>query len=152
MQTQADKRRPLLEASGLGRRAPSTEKWLLRDITLRVDPGARLAIVGPSGSGKSLLLRALALLDPVDEGAITWRGEPAGSKGVPDYRRHVMYLHQQPALFEGDVEENLKQPFALNIHSGSRFEKKIVVELMSSVGRTPDFVRKRVNELSGGER
>src|SRR5215203_5363184 len=70
-QTQPDTQQRLLEASRIGRRAPSTQKWLLRDIRLHVDAGARLAIAGPSGSGKSLLLRALALLDPLDEGAIT---------------------------------------------------------------------------------
>jgi putative ABC transport system ATP-binding protein len=150
--TQADQPRPLLEASRVGRRAPATDKWLLRDVILRVDVGARVAVVGASGSGKSLLLRALALLDPLDEGAITWRGAPAGARGVPDYRRQVMYLHQQPALFEGDVEENLKQPFALRIHAGARFEKQIVADLLHRVGRSPDFLRKRVNELSGGER
>jgi putative ABC transport system ATP-binding protein len=144
--------RPRLEASHIGRRAPFTQKWLLRDISLHVEAGARLAVVGPSGSGKSLLLRALALLDPLDEGAITWRGAPAGSQGVPDYRRQVMYLPQQPALFEGNVEENLKQPFALKIHAGSPFKQDIVVDLIRSVGRSPDFLRKHVNELSGGER
>jgi len=55
-------------------------------------------------------------------------------------------------LFEGDVEENLKQPFALQIHAGTRFDKEIVGHLMHRVGRSPDFLRKRVNELSGGER
>jgi putative ABC transport system ATP-binding protein len=150
--TQTATQRPLLEASRVGRRAAATDKWLLRDITLQVNGGDRLAIVGPSGSGKSLLLRALALLDPLDEGAITWRGAPAGSRGVPDYRRQVMYLHQQPALFEGDVEENLKQPFVLKIHAETRFNKDHVVELLTGVGRKPEFLQKRVTELSGGER
>jgi putative ABC transport system ATP-binding protein len=146
------RKRRLLEASHVGRRAPDRQKWLLREISLQIDAGARLAIVGPSGSGKSLLLRALALLDPLDEGAITWQGAPAGSKGVPDYRRQVMYLPQQPALFEGDVEENLKQPFALKIHAAARYEKQRVLEFLGDVGRPPDFLQKRVNELSGGER
>jgi putative ABC transport system ATP-binding protein len=63
-----------------------------------------------------------------------------------------MYLHQQPALFEGDVEENLRQPFALKIHTQARFEKKVVADLLGSIGRPPEFLRKSVAELSGGER
>jgi putative ABC transport system ATP-binding protein len=63
-----------------------------------------------------------------------------------------MYLHQQPALFEGDVEENLRQPFALKIHAKARFENKFVADILGSIGRPPEFLRKSVGELSGGER
>jgi putative ABC transport system ATP-binding protein len=149
----ADKTKaPFLDADKIGRRAPSADKWLLRDVSVRVDPGARVAIVGPSGSGKSLLLRALALLDPIDQGSIRWRGSPADSEGMPAYRRQVMYLHQQPAIFEGNVEENLRQPFALRVHAQARFEKDFVTGLLGTVGRPPDFLRKSSTELSGGER
>jgi len=144
--------RSLLEADKISRRAPGSEKWLLRGVTVRVKPGARMAIVGASGSGKSLLLRALALLDPIDEGSIRWRGAPAGSQGIPAYRRQVMYLHQQPALFEGGIEDNLRQPFALAIHAQARFEGEFVNRLLESIGRPPEFLRKSVAELSGGER
>src|SRR5690348_10822186 len=98
-----DHKNPLVDAHQIGRRVPGTDKWLLRDVNLRLCPGTRLGIVGPSGSGKSLLLRALALLDPLDEGSIHWRGAPAGEKGIAHYRRQVMYLHQRPTLFEGNV-------------------------------------------------
>ena len=145
-------KKALVEANQIGRRAPSGEKWLLRDVTVRVNAGVRLAIVGPSGSGKSLLLRALALLDPIDHGSIRWRGAPADSQGIPAYRRRVMYLHQQPTLFEGDVEENLRQPFALKIHAKGRFEKEVVANLFGIIGRPAEFLRKSVAELSGGER
>ena len=143
---------PLLEADRIGRRIPGTEKWLLRDVNLRLHPGARLGIVGPSGSGKSLLLRSLALLDPLDEGSIRFRGVPAGEKGTADYRRQVMYLHQRPTLFEGDVEANLRQPFALKIHAKSQFDERLVLELLRKVGRQHSFLQKSATGLSGGER
>lgn len=147
-----DQKHPLLEAHRIGRRIPGTDKWLLRDVNLRLDPGTRLGIVGPSGAGKSLLVRALALLDPLDEGSIDWRGAPAGEKGIAHYRRQVMYLHQRPTLFEGDVEANLRQPFALKIHAKSRFDEQLVSELLRKVGRHHSFLQKSATELSGGER
>jgi putative ABC transport system ATP-binding protein len=156
MEASENGKTPLLEADQIGRRAPSErkseEKWLLRDVSVRVKPGVRMAIVGASGSGKSLLLRALALLDPIDQGSIRWRGAPAGADGIPAYRRQVMYLHQQAALFEGNVEENLRQPFALRIHAQARFEAELVTGLLGNIKRAPDFLHKSVAELSGGER
>lgn len=147
-----DQKHPLLEAHRIGRRIPGTDKWLLRDVNLRLDPGARLGIVGPSGSGKSILLRALALLDPLDEGSIDSMGLPAAQKGVAAYRRQVVYLHQRPTLFEGNVEANLRQPYALKIHAKSRFDEGLVLELLKKVGRQHSFLQKSAAELSGGER
>jgi UDP-glucose/iron transport system ATP-binding protein len=148
----SDEGAALIEAHQIGRRVPGTDKWLLRDVNLRLGPGARLAVVGASGSGKTLLLRALALLDPLDEGSIEWRGGPAGVKGGPEYRRQVMYLHQQPVLFEGNVEENLRQPFSLQIHGTASFDKQLVLELLTIFGRPPSFLKTHAGDLSGGER
>jgi putative ABC transport system ATP-binding protein len=150
MEASDENQAPLLEADKIGRRAPSADKWLLRDVSVRVHPGARVAIVGSSGSGKSLLLRALALLDPIDQGSIRWRGSPADSQGIPAYRRQVMYLHQQPAIFEGNVEENLRQPFALRVHAQARFEKDFVTGLLGTVGRPPDFCANLLRSFQAG--
>src|SRR5438128_471187 len=101
----------LLRVRDVGRRAPGSENWLLRDVSLEVYAGDRIALVGPSGSGKSLLLRILALLDGIDGGTLEMQGKTAGEPGVPEHRRKVIYLHQRPALFEGTVEFNFERPF-----------------------------------------
>lgn len=54
------------------------EGHLLNGVSVVLDPGERLAIVGPTGSGKTLFLRALALLDPIDAGEVLWRGTDCG--------------------------------------------------------------------------
>ena len=59
---------PLVEAEHLGRRHPNGREWLLDDVNLPIEGGSRLAMTGPSGAGKTLLLRALAHLDPLDRG------------------------------------------------------------------------------------
>lgn len=72
-----------LKACGIGRRKAGAEEWLLRHVCLEVRPGDRLSLVGPTGSGKTLLLRALALLDPLEEG--TGLEGPGGpGRGRPD--------------------------------------------------------------------
>jgi len=69
---------PLLEVSRLGKTVagPDGELVLLRDIELRLDAGATLAITGPSGSGKSTLLGLLAGLDTPTRGAVRLAGAP----------------------------------------------------------------------------
>ena len=73
-------RQSLIEMTGIGRRDPKTEAWLIRDVSFAVNSGDRLGILGPSGAGKTVLLRALAMLDPLDSGAIHWKGQASGAK------------------------------------------------------------------------
>ena len=96
---------------------------------------------GPSGAGKTVLLRALALLDPLDSGTILWQGRAECGEGVPRYRKRVIYLHQRPALFEGTVEDNLRLPFGLRvIEIGIRPEAAL--ELLAVLGRDDEFLSK----------
>jgi putative ABC transport system ATP-binding protein len=142
---------PLLDARGLGRRNPGGGEWLLRDISLTICPGDRLAIMGPSAAGKTLLLRALALLDGLDAGEILWLGKSVAAWDVPAFRRQAIYLHQRPVLFEGTVENNLRQPFDLRIHAGRHFDRDWIIDRLRSVGRDADFLEQFTRDLSGGE-
>jgi putative ABC transport system ATP-binding protein len=141
----------LLAARRIGRREPNTDRWLFQDISLEIRPGERIALLGPSGSGKSLILRALSLLDEISAGTIEWRGRPAGSPCVPNYRRKVIYLHQQPAFLEGTVEDNLQQPFSFKVHGDRQYGQNRVLELLDVVGRDKSFLCKNTSLLSGGE-
>ena len=151
----------LLEARGIGRRAPSRDgqrgdgtdaggPWLLESVSLTLGPGERLVVEGPSGAGKTLLLRALALLDPVERGEVLWRGAPVLDRAVPAFRRQVVYLHQRPALLEGSVETNLQRPFAFDTVGGS-YDRQRVTAMLARLGRGTDFLSKSVADLSGGE-
>ena len=102
----------LLEARNIGRKTVDVV-WLLREVSLKVKNADRWAITGPTGSGKTLFLRALCLLDDIDEGEILWNGHSIEKQDVPLFRRNVIYLHQRPVLFEGSVEDNLRLPFPL---------------------------------------
>jgi putative ABC transport system ATP-binding protein len=141
----------LLKACRIGRRRVEDGGWLVRGIDLEVGAADRLAILGPSGAGKTVLLRALARLDPLDEGEITWNGHAVRGDSVPPFRKAVVYLHQRPALFDGSVEDNLRQPFALGVHRAARFDADRVISLLESLGRDRAFLDKSHRDLSGGE-
>jgi putative ABC transport system ATP-binding protein len=143
---------PAIEARGIGRRTPNDKQdWLIRDVSVKVHPGDRLAILGPSGAGKTVLLRALAMLDPLDAGTVHWRGHAVAAADVPSYRKQVVYLHQRPALLDGSVEDNLRYPFTLKSHRASRYDREKVLELLGHLDRDAAFLAKSSHSLSGGE-
>lgn len=139
----------MLQATGL--RRLEGERVLLDDVSLSIQAGDRIAIVGATGSGKTLLLRSLAMLDRLDAGEVHWQGKPVRANDIPAFRSQVIYLHQRPSLVEGIVEDNLRQPFALRAHRDKRFNRAKVVELLSSLGRDDSFLSKQQRNLSGGE-
>jgi putative ABC transport system ATP-binding protein len=142
---------PALAAIGIGRRDPTTDSWLIREVNMSVHFGDRVGIVGSSGAGKTVLLRALAMLDPIDAGEILWNGRPVHGDAVPGYRKQVIYLHQRPALYEGSVEDNLRYPFTLEGHRSNAFDRSRVVDLLAALGRDAGFLAKSSRDLSGGE-
>jgi putative ABC transport system ATP-binding protein len=141
----------LIDARGLGRRHPNGVDWLLYNVSLQVRPGDRLTIVGATGTGKTLLLRALALLDPVETGEVYWGGTQIAPRDVPEFRSQVIYLHQRPALFDGTVEDNLRQPYSLSVHAPKKFDRVRTVARLHSVGRNENFLDRLTGDLSGGE-
>ncbi len=143
---------PLLQACEIGRKIPGEDRWVWRGLSLQVRPGERLAVIGPTGSGKTLLLRSLALLDPLDAGEIRWDGAPIEDHDVPSFRREAVYLHQTPAIFEGTVEANLRRVFELAVNRDAAFDRAYVCDLLQQAGRNAEFLEKTVAGLSGGEK
>ena len=142
---------PAIQVAGIGRRDPQSDGWLIRDIRFDLNFGDRLGVLGPSGAGKTVLMRAIAMLDPLDAGSIQWQGRAVRGEAVPSYRKQVIYLHQRSALWDGTVEDNLRYPYTLKTHAGEPFDREKSVELLHALGRAPAFLAKSSRDLSGGE-
>ncbi|HTH61563.1 MAG TPA: ATP-binding cassette domain-containing protein [Paraburkholderia sp.] len=142
---------PLIAAQRIVRRDAARNQTLLEPTDLTLDAGERVALTGPSGSGKSVLLRALALLDPLDGGRVQWRGRSVTRSRIPTFRRHVAYLRQRAALLDGSVEDNLRYPYSLAVYRDVSFDADRVRALFERAGRGADFLERDASELSGGE-
>ncbi len=143
---------PILEARGVSRREPNGDRWLLQDVCLKINGGCRLALVGPTGSGKTVLLRALSRLDVIDSGTILWHGNPVSGDAIPAFRRQTIYLQQQPALIEGTVEDNLRLPFTFAGQRDREYSKATIQSLLDQVNRSADLLPQSARDLSGGEK
>ncbi|MDP6931461.1 MAG: ABC transporter ATP-binding protein [Myxococcota bacterium] len=80
-------------------------RTLFSSLDLEVQPGQCLVVSGPSGIGKSVLLRALAWLDPIQAGAVSLGGRSPAEWGVPEWRRRVSYVAQTPPILPGTPAE-----------------------------------------------
>ncbi|MFI7396145.1 ABC transporter ATP-binding protein [Streptomyces tendae] len=80
---------------------------VLRGVDLTVRPGERLAVVGPSGAGKTTLSRLLAGVDAPTRGSVTVGGVPVVALGPERLRRQVVLVTQEHHVFLGTVRDNL---------------------------------------------
>ncbi|MGW4874392.1 ABC transporter ATP-binding protein [Streptomyces chartreusis] len=81
---------------------------VLSDVDLTVRPGERLAVVGPSGAGKTTLSRLLAGVDAPTAGSVTVGGVPVVSLDPEQLRRQVVLVTQEHHVFLGTVRDNLR--------------------------------------------
>ncbi|MCS3512567.1 MULTISPECIES: ABC transporter ATP-binding protein [Pseudomonas] len=141
----------LIETRALTRMDERRQVPLLQPTDFTLNRADRVSITGASGSGKSVLLRALALLDAPTSGQVLWNGQPIANAEIPHYRSHISYLSQRPALLEGTVEDNLRFPFSLKTLRQRRFDRDAVTILLGHAGKAVDFLTKNALDLSGGE-
>jgi putative ABC transport system ATP-binding protein len=141
----------LISIDHLSRKTADRSRWLLRDINLDIRGCDRIAISGPSGSGKSLLLRSIAMFDPLEKGKVRWQGATIELSEIPLFRSRVIYLSQRVALGEGTVEDMLQQPFELKVHSSRSFQRERIIEWLAELQLGASFLQQESRQLSGGE-
>jgi ABC-type multidrug transport system fused ATPase/permease subunit len=131
---------PRIETEGLA--VARGDRVILRDVALRALAGTVTAVVGPSGIGKSSLLRALVRLDEPAGGVVRVDGRDAGELDPKELRRRVGLVTQAPVMLPGSVRANLA--YGLSEPSG-------LEEALAATGLAPSFMDREARELSGGE-
>lgn len=144
-----------------GQSRPSDGRWVLRDVTLEVEQGEILGIVGPNGSGKTSLLKLLAKLAVPQDGAITLFGRPLTTLSQEQIADTVAVVPQDnPQMFPFTVAETVlmgrfphrrRSGWSLGFGWGGREDCQAAAESM----RTMDIAHlaaRAVTDVSGGER
>lgn len=140
---------PLLEARDLGKKLP--DRWLWKNLSFSIHTGSQMAITGPSGAGKTQLLRVLAALASPETGKLLFQNQELGQWKIPLYRSQVIYLPQKPAMIEGTVETNLQAAFRLAIHQHRNYDRTLVLQWLAQFKKDTDFLDRPSTALSGGE-
>lgn len=135
--------------------AYNNEEWVLRDLSLTIRPGEKIAIVGATGAGKTSLVHLLGRFYDVTKGRITWDGRDIRELSMETLRHRLGYVQQDVFLFSGTIADNI------HLHDESISEER--VESAAREVRANEFIQKLpggygapVNErgtsLSSGER
>ena len=123
------------------------DKRLVDGVSVEIGWGETLAVVGPSGAGKSSFLRLLNRLDEPSSGTVYLEGRDYRDIPPRELRRIVGMVMQQPFLFPGTVEENLR--FGPR-QRGEDLEREQLEALLEKVN-LPGYLERYVSRLSGGE-
>ena len=129
------------------------EQIVLAGVGFTVAHGETIAVLGRSGTGKSVLLKLLIGLQKPDAGAIKIENQDVASldaNQLAAVRKRIGFLFQQAALYDSlTVEENVAFPLRRHTQLSDEDRKKKVRELLSSVGMN-EHLDKLPSEISGG--
>lgn len=128
----------------------------LSDVSLTVHPKEILFLLGPSGVGKSTLLRVIANLDLLDSGTITLDDRTAEQIGFAQWRRDISYVSQNRPGVKGTPVELLRKALSFSSRSSAKLDIEYYIEeyinISTKVGLSKDnLYSQNWSELSGGK-
>lgn len=130
------------------------EKPALKDITISVKAGSRIAVIGPTAAGKTQLLYLLTGLIRPQEGSITFDGHPIDYYDSESFHRQVGFVFQDSIIFNMSIRENIA--FSTTVTDESLQKAIDTAELTAFIETLPDgldtIVSERGASLSGGQK
>lgn len=125
-----------------------SDRTIFEDLSFDVDRGQIVDLVGPSGSGKSSLLTAFALLNPHADGTFTLDGADSSSFSLQQWRRNVAYLPQKPMLMGDSVADTIRLPWTLAVR---RADEASAPDDHAATGKKTSARRSRFSRLFRSE-
>ena len=85
-----------------------SDRPILKHISLHAKPGEMIALVGPTGAGKSTLVNLLPAFYEISSGRVTIDGQSVADTSLASLRQHIAIVSQEPFLFNGTIRENIQ--------------------------------------------
>jgi ATP-binding cassette subfamily B protein len=129
--------------------------WILRDVSLAIEPGELVALVGPSGAGKTTTAMLVPRIADVSEGRVLVDGNDVRDLTMDSLRDAVGFVMQDPHLFHDTIRNNLlyARPDATDDELVAACKAARINELIMSLPEGYDtFVGERGYRMSGGEK
>ena len=137
-------------------RYPDTERWVLKDISLIIEPGQTAAIVGQTGSGKSTIVRLLSRLYDATEGAVFFDGADVRRLPLAVVRDAVSVVPQESFLFSMPLKRNIALHGAEEADVERLMEAVDIAHLTEALAVLPEGIDTHLGErginLSGGQK
>lgn len=124
---------------------------VLRDVDLSLAAGRIAVVIGPSGGGKSTLVRLLNRLDEPSSGRVLLNGRDIRQSDPLRLRRQVALMTQKPFVFAGTVLDNLQRPFRYQGCTSPSADDPQLQELLALCNFSPDLLRRDARSLSLGQ-
>lgn len=127
---------------------------VLQEVSLELPRRAITALVGPSGAGKTSLLRLLNRLDDPVSGEVHFEGRAITDVPIRALRRRVGFVFQTPTMFAGTVVDNVQAAHAVGATvaaSAAPSPAPDALELLDAVGLSAAYAPREAQRLSGGE-
>jgi ATP-binding cassette, subfamily C, type I secretion system permease/ATPase len=144
-----------ISTEGLTVVAPGSDRILVSDVTFGLRAGTGMALLGASAAGKSTLAKALVGIWPARNGVVRLDGATLDQWGMDDLGRHIGYLPQDVALFDGTIAENIAR-FDETAGSDAVLHAARIACAHEMILRLPEGYATRIGErgvcLSGGQR
>ncbi len=143
---------PLIELIHVSKSHDGGQRLALDDVSLAIESGSFVALVGTSGAGKTTALKTINRLIEPDSGEVHFEGSATASLDAPSLRRRIGYVFQEVGLFPHmTVGENIGTTPRL-LGWERRDIAARVAELLDLVGLPQDYATRPPRALSGGER
>ena len=144
-----------VEYRGVGFRYGPDKPWVLRGIDLKIAPGEKLAVVGPSGGGKTTLCQLLERFYDVTEGAVLVDGRDVRTVTQESLHRSIGIIQQDVFIFAGTIRDNIRygKPDATDAEIiAAAVRAEIHQDIMAMPEGYDTFVGERGVMLSGGQK
>lgn len=145
---------PVLQINGLGKvrlNEQGREAAVLRDVDLTLAAGQITVVIGPSGGGKSTLVRLLNRLEEPSSGEVLLNGRNICLHDPLQLRRKVALVAQKPFVFNGTVLDNLQRPFLFRGDKPPAADDSRLLELLALCQLSADWLQRDARALSVGQ-